>query len=341
MTILSQSQSIEVVKAWKPNLYLTNMSIAYFMDQSDYVARKLFPICPVGLQSAMYYIFSKADLARDNVARKPQFGKVNPAIMGHTESSYICNVDQVIVGIDQLSALNYQRTNAPGAIDPRRTKVKFAMEQMNLHLDILFAEKYFKSGAWTNEWTGAATADSSTKKFLKFDDANSDPIDFIDKRMTEMKKNGRRRPNKIALGAETYIALKSNPTIKNRVTYGGSTANPAVVNTNVLAQLFGVDEVIVLESTYNKADLMQEEDMEFICDPKGMLMVYANPSPAIDTPSAGYIFGWDMLGDGNFIATDQYEGEKPIHSEFVESLIAPDLHIVCQDMATYFGNCCG
>lgn len=62
--------------------------------------------------------------------------------MGTGENQYGCKVDQVIVGIDQIAALNYQRSHAPGVQDPRRAKVRFANEQMSLHLDILFAKGF-------------------------------------------------------------------------------------------------------------------------------------------------------------------------------------------------------
>ena len=146
-------KDIEVKKAlgtWKPNAYLSNMCMAYF-QQGEYAARELFPVCPVGLSSSYYYIFSKGDLARDNVQRKPAFGHVAPAIMGQTDSTYACKVDQVLVGIDKISALDYTRSAAPGSADPRRAKVKFVAEQMNLHQDILFAENFFKAGVWKNE----------------------------------------------------------------------------------------------------------------------------------------------------------------------------------------------
>ena len=142
----------EIAKGWKPNQYLTNMSQAYFAQPGDWVAPSIFPICPVATSSGFYYTFDKGDLARDNVARKPAFGKVNPAIMGTGENQYGCKVDQVIVGIDQIAALNYQRSHAPGVQDPRRAKVRFANEQMSLHLDILFAKGFFHSGVWGDEW---------------------------------------------------------------------------------------------------------------------------------------------------------------------------------------------
>ncbi|MCD7867664.1 MAG: hypothetical protein LUG62_05630 [Clostridiales bacterium] len=130
----------EIAKGWKPNQYLTNMSQAYFSQPGDWVAPAIFPICPVLTSTGFYYTFGKGDLARDNVQRKPAFGRVQPAIMGLGENQYGCKVDQIIVGIDQIAALNYQRTHAPGVADPRRAKVRFANEQMSLHMDITFGE---------------------------------------------------------------------------------------------------------------------------------------------------------------------------------------------------------
>lgn len=330
---------VDIAKGWRPNAYLSNMSMAYFQDPADYVARQMFPLCPVQLSSSFYYTFSKADLARDNVQRKPAFGKVTPAIMGQNDNAYKCFVDQVIVGIDQIQTLNYQRAGAPGIADPRRAKVRFATEQLNMHLDLLFAQNFFQTGIWANEWSGAATADTANKKFLRFSDANFDPVAFFDDRSREIKQNGRRKPNRLGLGTEAYIALKNHPDIVERVKYTGTTANPATVTPQVLAQLFGVEKVCILGSTYNAGGVGQEADMKYICDPKGALLCYATDAPAIDEPSAGYIFTWDMLGNGQYIAMDQYEGEKGTHTEFVEGLMGTDMKKTADDLAMYFGSC--
>ena len=37
----------EISKGWTPNLYLTNMSQAYFAQANSWVAPSIFPICPV------------------------------------------------------------------------------------------------------------------------------------------------------------------------------------------------------------------------------------------------------------------------------------------------------
>lgn len=66
-----------------------------------------------------------------------------------------------------------------------------------------------------------------------------------------------------------------------RIKYTGTSANPAVVKEQVLAQLFGLREVVVLDSTYNAAGLTENEDMQFICDSKGALLCYATDDLAI------------------------------------------------------------
>lgn len=328
-----------VMKGWKPNRYLSNMSMAYFANPGDWVATRIFPICPVSLSTSYFYTFLKGDLARDNVKRKPTYGKVDPAVMGHIDSTYKCQVDQIITGIDQIGTLDFQRSNSPASIDPRRSKVRFTAEQMNLHLDVTFAKNYFHKGVWENEFTGIASGTPGGSQFLKFNDANFDPVRFFNQRRREIKLSGRREPNKLALGYDSYTALTEHPDILERVKYTGSTANPAIVTRQVLAQILQIEEVSVLESTYNVAAPGQEDDMQFICDSTGALLCYATPTPAIDEPSAGYIFTWDMLGNGSWMATDQFEGEGGTHTEFMEGLMSTDMQKTADDLACYMSEC--
>ncbi len=325
--------------SFRPHIHLTNMAMAYFQDASRYVAKSIFPICPVRLSSANYYVFDKASLLRDNVSRKPQFGKVPPAQMGQYDQSYHCLVDQIIVGIDQISTQDLTRTNAPGVADPRYTKARYVAEQMNIHQDIIFAESYFRPGVWSNEWTGGTAYDETNHTFIKFSDNNCDPIELFDNLCTDIEQNTGRRPNRLGLGKDSYIALKNNPIVQERVKYGGSTANPAKVNENVLAELFGLETVKVLSSIYNKATFGADADMDFICDPKAALLAYATNTPAIDEPSAGYIFTWDMLGNGQYIPVAQYEGEPGTHSEFIEGLFAADMKKTADDLAIFLKDC--
>ena len=86
----------------------------------------------------------------------------------------------------------------------------------------------------------------------------------------------------------------------------------------------------------NKAQLGQAAKMEYIGDPNAFLLAYATDTPSIDEPSAGYIFTWDMLGNGNLMPVLNYEGEPGTHAEFIEGLIAVDMRKTADDLAMYF-----
>lgn len=324
---------------WKPNMYLTNVSIAYLQNPANYgKGLRLFPRVPVLLSTGYYYKFDKASIARDDVQRKPQFGRVNPVVMGNDEDTYSCKVDQIIIGVDTITALNYHRSGVAGMNDPMKAKTIVATEKMNLHLDAMFAKNFFNSGVWGQEFAGTSSTPSGNQ-FYQFDNANSDPIQLFDTLINEITREGRRRPNKLALGVDTFRALKLNPMVYERVKYGGSTANPATVNEKVLAELFGIDEIIVLDSTFNTAPLGEPAQMEYICDSKGALLLYAPNTPMIDEPSAGYTFNWDPLGNNKPILFRQWRGEEGTYSEFVEGICSYDMKKVCDDMAIYLKDC--
>jgi len=330
--------AVDIAKGWKPNLYLSNVAMAYFQEPSFYVAPDIFPICPVPQSTGQYYIFNKAELAKDQVGRKPAFGKVAPAVFSHDEDTYKCEVDQVIIGIDDIATLNYQRSGAPATIDPRRAKARLCAEQQKIHLDHIFADKFFKADAWANVKTGAASA-SGSDAFVYFSDANADIIGLFDEYKRDILLNGRRLPNRLTLGYDAFVAMKNHPQFLERVTGSGSTPNPALVNENVIAAVLGIDQVKVLYGTENTANLGQAANMAFTFNSKDALLTYTTPQPSVEEPSAGYIFTWDMLGNGSWMTTDAFEGEPGTHSEFVEGLMATGMKKTCDDLAIYLSGC--
>jgi len=325
--------------AFRPHTALSNMALAYFQNDATAFAKTIFPICPVTLSSDNYYIFNKEDLLRDNWKRKPAYGKVDPAVLSEHTESYACKVDQMIMGVDRIRQTDISRRQGPTAYrDTRMQRTRVMASQSNIHLDSLFAEKFFKASAWTQRYSGIDSVPANNSQFIKFSNNNSDPVEYIDQKSTEMEEKTGRRPNVLALGVNVYNKLKLHPGILERIKYGGTTANPAKVNINVLSQLFEMEKVTVQRSIKNGAELGQEADMKFIGDPNGFLLAYATDTPRIDEPSAGYIFVWDMLGDGNIMPVLNYEGESGTHSEFIEGLMANDMKKTADDLGMYFAD---
>ena len=324
--------------AFRPHTALSNVALAYYQSDANSFAKTVFPICPVTLSSDNYYIFDKEDLLRDNWHRKPAYGKVDPAVLSEHTDTYACVVDQMIMGIDQIRQTDLNRRMGPRTADPKQQRTKTMAGQLNIHQDSMFARKFFRKGVWTQEYTGIDSTTPASGQFIKFSNGNSDPVSFVDDKSTEMEEKTGRKPNRLALGVHVFNALKKHPAILERVKYGGSTANPASVTLNVLQQLFGIDRITVQRSIMNKAELGQEAKMEYIGDPNAFLLAYATDAPAIDEPSAGYIFTWDMLGNGNILPVLSYPGENGTHSEFTEGLMAADMKKTADDLAMFFAE---
>ena len=333
----AQINSMIAKGTFRPHTALTNIALSYYQDAKNYFAKAIFPICRVSLSSDSYYIFNKEDLLRDGWQRKPAYGTTMPVVLSEHTDTYNCKVDQMRMGIDIIRETDLKRRQGPTiARDPRKQRTKTIAEQANIHQDRLFAEAFFKPGVWGNEWAGIDDTAITGNQFIKFSNGNSDPIKFIADRKLAMHQETGRTPNKLALGANVFNELRQHPAILERVKYGGTSANPAQVTKNVLAQLFEIDEIVVMMSIWNQAKPGKEADMNFIGDPNGMLLAYATDAPSIEEPSAGYIFTWDMLGDGQILPIRNYPGEPGTDSEYIDGLMAYDMRKTADDLAVYF-----
>ena len=322
----------------RPHTALTNMAMAWYQNSANYFSKTLFPICPVKLSSDRYYIFDIEDLLRDNWQRKPETGMVSPAVFSEHTESYACDVDQMLISINKIREVDVNRRQGPSTANTKQQRTRTMTEQRNIHQDKLFANAFFKAGVWQNEWEGVDSG-ATGKQFIKFSDDNSEPIKLVDQIKTEMLQTTGREPNRMGLGINVFNALKEHPGIIERIKHGSSQANPAQVTVNVLCQLFGVEQIAVLKSIQNDARLGEEANMQFIGDPNAFLMTYAPNTPSIDEPSAGYIFTWDMLGNGQYMPVMNYPDPHPAtHVEWIEGLMATDMKKTSDALAVFFKN---
>ena len=95
-------------------------------------------------------------------------------------------------------------------------------------------------------------------------------------------------------------------------------------------------EIIVRLSTLLRfATEIKEMDINPLLATEKVL-AYATNAPSIDEPSAGYIFTWDMLGNGQMLPILNYLGENGTHTEYVEGLMATDMHKTSDDLARFY-----
>ncbi|MCL2487413.1 MAG: hypothetical protein FWE80_01880 [Oscillospiraceae bacterium] len=335
----SPAQVVDMVRkgTFVPNMYLSNVALAYFQADEDFISRRMFPSIPVALSKSHYYIFDKDDLTRLAVGKKPSMGSVTPGIIGKSDDTYSCDAYQVITGIDQIEATDYIRTSVPGSVNPLRSKAMWIAEQLKLFTDYQWARSFFVPDKWGTVLQGVGSTPGEGE-FWQFDNSNSDPIEQFNQLRVVMRLLGLRFPNRICFGVNAWAKLKTNPAILERIVSGGSTPNPANVTKNVVAQLFDLEEVLVGSAVINTAAVGQPGKPEFIVPENDALLVYAPSGPAIDVPSAGYTFSWDM-GLGTNPAVQTFQGPPATHTEFAEGMISYDMKVTSPDLGIYMKDC--
>ena len=269
---------------------MTNISVAYLQDASAFIADKVFPIVPVRRQSDVFYVYNKGDFMRDEAQVRGAGTESAGGDYGVAASDpYHCRKHAFHYDVTEEERANYDE---PLNADTDATE--FVSQKMLIRREMEWASKFFKTGVWGTEITGTDSNPSSGQA-IKWNLATSNPILDITNAAVQMASETGYRPNTLVLSPFAFNALKNHEDILDRIKY----TQKGIVTTDLLATLFEVQHVYVAWSVVNSAAKGATDSVSFIMG-KHALLCYANPSPALRKPSAGYIFAWTGLEGANY-----------------------------------------
>ena len=264
------------------NQALTNLLIE--TPQTGFIAPGLFPILPVLKQSDSYFIIDAKQRAwalNDDTRAPGTLGNI--ADYGLTYDTYMC-ADHALVGFVPAE----QYANADNPLQPEMDCVndlakKTALnEEYNAYAALVAG---LSTAAWADTAGTACTLDSVAGQ------TSIDPIAFLKAEIDAIRLKIGRNPNVLAMDQKVFNALANHPAMVGRVTYTGTGSNPAQITTQSIAQLFGLDDVLVSTAVLNSAVTGQNASNAALWG-KDMYLLYRNPSPAIRQPSTGYTITW-------------------------------------------------
>ena len=308
---------------------MTNISVAYLQDASAFIADKVFPIVPVRRQSDVFYVYNKGDFMRDEAQVRGAGTESAGGDYGVAASDpYHCRKHAFHYDVTEEERANYDE---PLNADTDATE--FVSQKMLIRREMEWASKFFKTGVWGTEITGTDSNPSSGQA-IKWSLATSNPILDITNAAVQMASETGYRPNTLVLSPFAFNALKNHEDILDRIKY----TQKGIVTTDLLATLFEVQHVYVAWSVVNSAAKGAADSVSFIMG-KHALLCYANPSPALRKPSAGYIFAWTGLEGagayGNRIVRLPMD-VLGLGTERIEGEIAFDAKKICGDLGVFF-----
>lgn len=302
---------------------LTNLTVAYIQSEDAFIADKVFPNVPVSKKSDSYYIYDRSEFIRSGDV-KSLAPRTRPERVGLSLSTDTYNVDVRALATDfDTQTL----ANEDTALDIRAAGARMLTQRLLIDREQNWINNYFATGVWTTEYTGVTNADNDTAtEFTWWSDyTNSTPIQDVTtaKRAGHLASGGF-KPNVMVITQDVKDVLVNHPDIIDRIDGGATTINPALVTDRMLAQIFDVEEVLVIEAVENTGGTGAPESLAYL-ETKKAALYYRPAAPGLMVPAAGYNFTWTNLenSSGYGVSTLSYSGDYLT----IEG-IAEEIHVV-------------
>ena len=253
--------------------------IAQGIQQNDLIGYKLFPRVDVPERGGKILTFNRESFMQyQGLARAPG-SKTQRVQFGYSGADYNL-VDYSIEGMLPKEILQEQMDPAKGfSIDGAQIALQGASEILSLRLEIAQAEL----AQDPNQYDASnKIALSGTSQWSDFS-GTSNPIKVVETAKEVVRAQTGKRPTIGVMGATVLAQLKQHPVILDRIKYTGRD----VPTTELLASLFGLNEIVVGES-------IKATDAVVVSDVWGKHMIIAYTEtggiPQRGRPTFGYTY---------------------------------------------------
>jgi len=309
---------------------LTNLSIAYFQDESKYIADKVFGNIPVQKQSDLFWRYNKGDWFRSDAQKRAPGAESVGSGWNVTTDSYFADVWAIHKDVDDQT-----RANADSVFKLDSDATKFVTNQLLMRRDLLWLSTFFTTSVWDTDITGVAGTPTAGQ-VKQWDQAGSTPIEDVYAQVINVEEQTGHAPNTMVIGTRVWQQLQNHAQIIDRVKYtkpGGAFLNEALV-----AQALGLDKLLIARATNNTAAEGAATSMSFMAGKHGFLC-YTNPSPGLQTASAGYTFSWNgYMGASSFGTRIKRFRMDENAAERIEGEMAFSLKSVATDLGVFYSG---
>ena len=309
---------------------LSNLTLAYVQEQTNFVADKVFPTVGVARQSDKYYIYDRANMNRSGDVKKlaPRT-EVNRIGMAVSNAAYYADVYGLGMDFDEQTI-----ANEDAMLEIRSAGAQTLTTRLLIDREERFADTFFKAGVWTTDVTPAN---------LWSDYTNSTPItDVTTGRRTMQLASGGFKPNTMVVGKEVRDKLINHPDVLARLNGGATVTNTALVTDAKLAEIFEVENFYVMEAVKNSSVEGVAESNAFIGGKHAMLC-YTPNNAGLMSPAAGLTFAWNNLeGVNNLGITVESFSDDALKrqqiAEMIQVKMSYDMKIVGADLGAFVNN---
>ena len=308
---------------------LTNLTIAYAQEMTNFVADRVFGTISVDKQSNKFYKYDREGLRHGDVKLLAPRTEVNRVGMSLSDDNYFAEVRGIGMDFDEQ-----ELANEDTMLEFRSQGANTLMEKILIDREVRWADTFFTAGVWGSE---------TTPSNLWSDYNNSTPIIDVTNARREMQlKSGGYKPNTFIVGKVVRDILINHPDILARLNGGATVTNTALITDAKLAEIFEVEQFLVMEAVYNDAAEGLPDNIDFIGG-KNALLAYKPSSMGLKTPASGAIFTWDAIPgvSGLGITVESFSDDalkRQQVAEMIQVKCADDMKVIGADLGYFFAD---
>lgn len=264
---------------------LTGLSVAFLQKQSHFVADKIFPVVETDKQSDLYPTWDRSDFQRDEALEVGPSGEAPIGAARLSTTPFKCKVYKWAKMLDEQTARN---ADAPLALD--QTFAAQVMQKLLIRRERQVVSTIFTTNVWTGSTTGTDIVPGTKWDVY----ATSTPVTDIEAQIFNLMKFGLDPMDMtLTLPPDVFRVLKNHPDFLDRY----ENVMPAILNEELMAAVLGIGKVVVPKAAYvTSVEAAAATTQDFAWSGDKALLTYAPKAPALNTPSAGYLFGWNLFG---------------------------------------------
>ena len=265
---------------------LTNVAIAY--GNEALIADQVFPELGVKKQSGKHFTYDRGRFRLTNTIRATGSGANEVTLSVSSGTTYFAE--------DHALKQFVADEDVDNAITPTSPFVD-ATENVTdmLRID---KENTLQTIVRSTVIMTANTTLSGTDQWSDY--TNSDPFDDLETGKQAIHSAIGVDPNTLILGKEVWDKLKHHPSFLERVKY----SQKGVITTQLLAELVGVDRVLIGAAYYVSSDEGQTETTAYLWG-KDAILAFINPRVAPKMITLGLTYTWKKMQTKRLRGTDE------------------------------------
>ncbi len=267
----------------------TAFSVGY--RNEGYIGEQILPVVKVAKPTGKYFVFDQAAWLRDEAAVRAVGARAQRGEWGmDSQGDYTCIDYAFAMGLpDSIVA------QADNPIQPVRTTVEYVTDRILLARERRVAAALFNATTFAGYTaTAEGLSGGAAVQWSTFE--TSDPVQDVEVMRHNIISKIGRKPNVLIVGEEVHTKLRIHPAIRAVL---GDDRERGIISDADLRQVFDVDKYLVGRALYTASEEGTTLSQSFVWG-KYALLAYITPSPALMSPSLGYVLEYGSRQVKNF-----------------------------------------